>query len=177
MNDKIAILVIGKQNSGKTSVWKKIIKQPNIKVFKNIIRVITPFKDFPELKLEVFIQGQSPTELKKPLKKILEEKFGKDLPKIILCSEQSSPSDNNKLELEDTIKFLEKAGYKVEILLIEHGHGPKGLVKKPTYETNEEILALNKKLCHEPPRYSFDDNKIIDWITNKLSDYINQRLI
>jgi hypothetical protein len=110
MKDKLAVLIIGNQNSGKTTTIKYFDKTyDENETLKKYCRVgwrhLQLFKGklYAVFSLIYFIPA-SPTETQKPLKK----RLGKMLPELLLIAEQK-----NGKEYNNTIEFLKDNNYKI----------------------------------------------------------------
>ncbi|CAA0259840.1 hypothetical protein [Tenacibaculum maritimum] len=110
MKDKLAILIVGHQNSGKTTTIKYFDKvYDENETLKRYCRVgwrhLQLFKGklYAIFSLIYFIPA-SPTETQKPLKK----RLGKMLPELLLMAEQK-----NGKEYNNTIEFLNENNYKI----------------------------------------------------------------
>lgn len=110
-----AIVLVGKQNSGKTTTINHFDKEFNENnILKKYCKMGWRSLQFFKGKLAavftyVYFIPASPTETKEPLKK----KLGTMRPELLLVAEQI-----NGAEYSNTIKFLKKEGYDVTEIVV-----------------------------------------------------------
>lgn len=156
MKSKIAILIIGTQNSGKTSTIKYFDKkfdenEREKKQCRSGWRNLQLFKEeLGALFLLIFFVPSSPTESNKPLSK----RFINFLPEVLLIAEQLNGSKYN-----NTIKFLEENGYEIVEFYISEDN------KEEHWKRWNSIIEYDRKL-----------NKRSEDIKNVLKKFILNRI-
>lgn len=106
---KLAILIVGKQNSGKTSTIKHLVNSYSRKSLSIMKRGYTSLflnKKFRSLKLVVYCVPASPSETNIDLK--IRFKNWDKIPQILIIAEQLRGS-----KYQNTIDFLNSNGYQI----------------------------------------------------------------
>ncbi len=95
----LAIIILGEQRCGKSSVWKALLNKNgyDIKIARSGKKNIIIWDDVPALKLEVYILSSSCSEYNEPIQK----RIMGIMPEFLLVSEQT-----NGHERQNTEKFL-----------------------------------------------------------------------
>jgi hypothetical protein len=108
--DRLAIIIVGEQNSGKTTTLKSYCDYyyEFVNTFKpGWRRTVVPFRPkFETIKIIPFVLPWSPTEKKIPLAKTINIKW---LPDVLLMAEQF-----NGAEYSNTVHFLMKHEYYIK---------------------------------------------------------------
>lgn len=114
---KLAILIQGEQNSGKTSTIRELINLQSDKSVSNMRRGwqrIFLNKQFKYLKLDVYCVPASPSETNIKLG----DRFPKWMPEVLIVAEQPSGK-----HYSDTINFLNNNNYNVLNFAISNTNG------------------------------------------------------
>jgi len=154
MKNKLAVIIIGKQNSGKTTTIKYFDKifDENEKL-KKYYRVgwrrLTMFKGkLDALFLLIYFVPASPTETQKPLR----DRLKNFKPELLLIAEQL-----NGYEYQNTIHFLEKNNYEIVEFVLKN-------------QSNQTWNNWNKQNMNE-----ILNKRAID-IGDKFKDFIRERI-
>lgn len=133
---KLAILIIGEQNSGKTSTIKHLVNansNKSLSVMKAGWQSIFLNQAFKYLKLILFCVPASPTETKKPLS----VRFAGFIPEVLIVAEQL-----NGLNHQNTDSFLISNNYTVLRYNIDNIIGSSDWQR---FDRNNELLKLNNR--------------------------------
>jgi hypothetical protein len=122
MTKKLAVVVLGNRNAGKSETWKRLFNEPNIRTTKNIRRLYLTTDEY----VEAFLINGSPEERKKNIEEMLTIEA-----QILCCSIQY------KKQGLESIRTLYKKGYEVFIHWLNPGYND-------TYEYPDNLHVIDE---------------------------------
>jgi len=122
MKKRLAIIILGDSNSGKTTTIKEFVNEHTGKNLKRMIvgwqKIILKFDCVFLINLNILFIPASPSERNKKIQTIIKERKKNCFPDILIVAEQ--PNGKN---FQNTQQWLEKNNYEIVTFEIDNSNG------------------------------------------------------